>query len=611
MSTPRFDVYGDPLPPFALWRLGTVRWRHRGSSIDDLAFSRDGRTVFAAGIGFTAIDAATGTVRWSNPDVNATMFALLPAPDGDRLVAIGSGRIVSVLDAATGVLLRTSMLPTHSFNAVAVSPDGATVFVGGSQQFNALLAADGSTRAVLPISADVYVHLNGATFSPDGRALATTGIPGGVVLWSVADGRLLRALGPDDLCPNGASFTPDGRRLVVATDRGAFVVFDVATGDTVSTWQAHPTSVWRVAVTADGLRAVAIGADGTLSLWRLSDGARLAVRPSLERGFALALSPDGATVAHADGPRVALIDLATFAERAPSDEHSDAPQELVVARDGASVATARGPGAVRWWSLADGRLLASEALDRSLYALRPLPGGDRYVVMPPRDDGAVVIDMAARSLRVEAGIADKPLRWSGRAAVATPLGGKLTLTNAQGASRAFKARPDALAITSDDRYAVGIERGKVTIWDVENLAVAATAKVRAAVNVSAVALSTRGDEVAVCTKSGLQRLGVPDGVARAAWKAPSGARAMWAAYSSDGRRIAVRTYGSDVWIVDVASNQEVACVRGHGADVLAVVFDRDGERLITTSWDTTALVWSVAEAMAGHAQAAAPKGRRG
>lgn len=606
MNSPRLDAYGDPLPPFALARLGTIRWRHRGMSISDLVFSRDGRTVFTVGSGVTAIDAATGAVCWVAPPVGATKLALLPTPGGDRLATISSGGIVRLHDAATGTMLRESMLPTHSFNAVAASPDGTTVFVGGAPPFCALLEPDGSPRVTLPISSGLW--MSSATFSPDGEALVTTDPYDHVALWSAADGRCLRTFGPEGLSPHSASFTPDGQRLVVVTGRGTLVVFDVLTGDTVSTWQAHPTAAWRVVVTADGLRAVTTDTAGEVCLWRLSDGARLATRRTSGRGAGLALSPDGATVAHADGPRVALVDLTTFAERAPSDEHSGPPEELVFARDDASVATVRGPGEVRWWSLADGRLLASEALDVSVHRLRPLPETDRYAVMPPRHDGAVVIDMASRSLSNDAGIADSQHRWTGRAAGATLSGGKLTLTNAQGASRTFKARPDQLAITPDDRYAVGLDRGRVTVWDLEGLAAAATAKGSSALGL---VLSPRGDEVVVRTRTGLQRLGVPDGLVRAVWKAPAGVRVTSVTYSPDGRRMAAVTLDGEVRIVDVAGNAEVACLEGHGAPVVSALFDRDGARVVTWSWDTTALVWSVAEAMADHGKAATPKAAKG
>ena len=169
-------------------------------------------------------------------------------------------------------------------------------------------------------------------------------------------------------------------------------------------------------------------------------------------------------------------------------------------------------------------------------------------------------------------------------------------------SHTLKGRVYGLVFTPDDRFAVFFERSAVTVWDLERHIVAATAKVRSAIGL---AMSPLGDEVAVWSAAALHRLGLPDGAERAVWKVP-GAHLQTAVYAPDGACVAVMTMRA-VRLIDGVTNAEVARVEGHAAPVTSACFDRDGERLVTASWDTTALVWSVAEAMAGHAAAPAPK----
>ncbi|MHB1423437.1 MAG: hypothetical protein ACYC3I_09645 [Gemmataceae bacterium] len=62
-KTERTDRYGDPLPPGALLRMGTVRFRSR-ASIGCIAYSPDGKILAAGDHGGDLVlyDAATGSI---------------------------------------------------------------------------------------------------------------------------------------------------------------------------------------------------------------------------------------------------------------------------------------------------------------------------------------------------------------------------------------------------------------------------------------------------------------------------------------------------------------------------------------------------------------------
>lgn len=157
-----------------------------------------------------------------------------------RVWEIASGRLAGVLrppqDRGREGLL----------SAVAMSPDGGTVAVGGWTQFNAgreTIAADGfdiylfdraSGRLLRRISGlpNVVLHL---AWSPDGRWLAASLWAGGVRVFDAATGA---EAGRDAECANqsySAHFSPDGRRIVTTCFDGRVRLYAVE-GDACACW---------------------------------------------------------------------------------------------------------------------------------------------------------------------------------------------------------------------------------------------------------------------------------------------------------------------------------------------------------------------------------------
>src|SRR5207247_73410 len=100
----RVDLDGDPLPPGAVARLGSVRFRHR-AFVASLAFSPDGRTV-ASGDGYRIIrlwEAATGKeIHRLEGHIFEQVYALAFSPDGTILASGGGDRTIRLWEVATG-----------------------------------------------------------------------------------------------------------------------------------------------------------------------------------------------------------------------------------------------------------------------------------------------------------------------------------------------------------------------------------------------------------------------------------------------------------------------------------------------------------------------------
>jgi WD40 repeat protein len=69
---------------------------------------------------------------------------------------------------------------------------------------------------------------------------------------------------------------------------------------------------------------------------------------------------------------------------------------------------------------------------------------------------------------------------------------------------------------------------------------------------------------------------------------------IWgAAFSPDGRKIAVATLFNTAIVWEISTGKEVCTLKGHSNWVVDVAFSPDGARLLTGSRDNTAKVWEV------------------
>jgi len=209
------------------------------------------------------------------------LYAVALSPDG-AVVAVGgwTGRywykeaVIYLFDRASGRLLRRLPgLPNDVFH-LAFSPDGRWLAaslggVNGVRIFEATRGEETARDAAYG-GASYSVH-----FSPDGRRLLTTSYDGQVRLYAVKDGTLgqpTRASPGGGQRPSNARFSPDGRYIAVGFDDSTVVqVLDAKSLTEV----ARPSTV---GVDNGDLSSVAWSADGHFLVaggsWQDADGKR-------------------------------------------------------------------------------------------------------------------------------------------------------------------------------------------------------------------------------------------------------------------------------------------------------------------------------------------------
>jgi RNA polymerase sigma factor (sigma-70 family) len=344
--------------------------------------------------------------------------------------------------------------------------------------------------------------------------------------------RLRHATGAHSL-----AFTRDGKSLFTAGQGEPARLWDVATGRLLHRFgdggEAHLTAA---ALSPDGRVLAGRAAAGELSLWEVSTGTLLRQLKVLRRGDApLAFSPDGKTVAAADGPTLRLWEAATGKELWAVNGGRDlqAAAALVYSADGKALIWGDRGGHLNVWNAATGQELHrwDDEESRPISALAPAPDGRLFVVLGPARGAAGGL---ARMWDVTRG---KEV-W------------RLAEEAKNIATAAFS--PDGKVL------ATGGLRGPVCFWD------AATGKElrRCAGSLSALCVAFAPDGKTLASGGG-------------------------GAFGVSGDQA--------VHLWDVERGREIRRADdGHQATVCSVAFTADGKDIVSGSWEGSVRVWNAA-----------------
>jgi eukaryotic-like serine/threonine-protein kinase len=353
-----------------------------GSEITHLAFSPDGtRLAVARGSarvprGVEVFDARTGRNLFRRPlstDSNRVVFS----PDGTRLATAGLGPAATILDAATGQVLRTVKGHTDRSGqgiptSLAFTADGAHLRTIGTDRMVRTWDARGSDDPIL-FAVGVWCD-QVALADAGGRCAAITYDPRGprarvLKVWDLPGKELLSV--PADPPTKGISdsnaplaISRDGRRVATAprliggpanVPKSELRVWEVDTGKDLFR-QKDDVGFAAVTLTRDGrlVAAVDYKPEGAARVWDIETGKLLHTFPGCGgwvRGAAF--SPDGRRLAcgGADKGKAAVLrvwDLDTGRERVvasvPTEEQSGWPMCVAFSPDGGRLAWSCGMG---------------------------------------------------------------------------------------------------------------------------------------------------------------------------------------------------------------------------------------------------------------------------
>ncbi|MFD9192337.1 WD40 repeat domain-containing protein [Streptomyces phaeochromogenes] len=344
-----------------IWDTATGRLRSTlAYPTDDLIwamqFTADGRTLATTSNAFKTVrlwDVPRGRLRSTLTGRQDSVSALAFSPDG-RSLAVGGSSIVQVWDTTTG-RPRTSLTGNQgNVQSVAFSPDGRTVAAGGWDNIIELWDSTNPEKPTADMPNWPHTTLAGHTgavmslaFSPDASTLASGSDDHTVRLWNLPVGRALS--GSRDSV-YAMAFSPDGRTL--ATTAGTAVrLWNTRTRRPRATLGGHENGVDALAFSPDS-RSLAVASGDTVRLWNTRTRHLRTTLTARQKGIhAIAFSPDGHTLATGgDDHTTRIWDTSTGRVRATLTGHQNSVGSVAFSPDGRTLATA-GDRTVRLWSM--------------------------------------------------------------------------------------------------------------------------------------------------------------------------------------------------------------------------------------------------------------------
>jgi WD40 repeat protein len=347
LAVPHLDQHGDPLPPGAVARFGTVRYRVGHARIrNSHAISPDGKLLAAEdddGIALWDIDTGRLTKRlpWRTWQGDMPRFGLCFSPDGKRLARL-AGRVVAMWDLASAEeVFDIDFKQEGPFQGIAYLPGKDQLIITGRDQPRAWVL--------------------------DART-----------------GKIVRTI---EFAMKYPLLVPKGKSILGFNENNWFV-FDAETGkerSRFSTDVAFAAKVESFDVTADGSDAWQVGPDGLLRHFDAATGKKLEelAAPSGwvvdDQKVALAVSLDGSVVYLSGGElEIHRWDVAARKWLPPIKEapagilipHPDRKRLLVIGND----------GILRRYDLATRRELPSPDGFEHKVSAYPSPDGRRVII---------------------------------------------------------------------------------------------------------------------------------------------------------------------------------------------------------------------------------------
>lgn len=296
-----------------------------------------------------------------------------------QFIAVGRYGEIELLNPVTRAVTRKLTGFKGKVNAVAFSPDGATIYAAGGEAgivgvVKSWKTSDGTLLQSFEGHTDAAYAL---AVSPDGKFIATGAYDQKIRLWDAATGKEIALLKGHNGAVNGLSFRADGKVLASASADRTVKLWSIPGGQRLDTLSQPTKEQTSVVFSADGKTLFAAGGDNRIRAWSVSAGAKEGTNKILTSLFAhegtilgLALSLDGKLLASTSTNKTLKIwNAAGLTEKLPLEAQPDWTSALAFT-DKAQLIAGRIDGSLSLYESTTGKIVAAPTAPKPAMAAK-------------------------------------------------------------------------------------------------------------------------------------------------------------------------------------------------------------------------------------------------
>ncbi len=537
-------------------------------------------------------------------DVQLPVCSAAIDSEGKVIATAHNDPAVRLWDASSGKPIGKPLIHPKPAFLVALSPDGKTLATAARDLKVRVWRVEDGGLIGSPV--ELVKPIEMIALSPQADLLAVGTSDPKVLLWNLRTCRKQVEF-TNPTIPVDASFSPDGKRLATA-DRGRMArIWDVVSGRPVGSPMAHEEEVSRVVYSHDGTRLLTASFK-SVRLWNALN-ARPISSPLLHETTVLAVgfrTDDTGIYSVGSNGSVRYWTLSRMEPDQRLANEGDIAT-VAVSHDGRYLATAGGRAVktieARLWELPGGRLVAPPiALTNSAVACS-FDQADRTLLIATQDGSILIIDVATGQVRRRLHEPDLLLaatfcaqdQWICTGTVS----GQARLWNSETGEPSTRMLELGSAISTLESsphgvsVLIGMMDGNVGVWDTAS----GNFEKRQRHHDYVATLRFGADEATVISGSWdhsacIHRVGA-DGKERDIYL-KHGDRVIALSISPDGKLILTACADHSIHFWDASTGEPSGAPVGHRGLVAAAKFIDEGRTAVTGGWDNVARLWDCA-----------------